>query len=109
MAPALRGVLLPIALQVLNNALRHAAATCVTVHVAHTGESEASAASIAMTIIDDGQGFDPQTAVPGLGLRTMRERAARGRSAAGRRGSRSGDGGRTCVHCLLPLAPTAGS
>jgi signal transduction histidine kinase len=62
--------LLRIALEALNNALKHAAANCVTVQVAADG------ASLSMVIRDNGKGFDTQLYRPGLGLRTMQERAA---------------------------------
>lgn len=58
--------------EALNNALRHALATHVTV----TLQSQPGALHI--TVTDDGCGFDPATAIDagGLGLSSMRERAA---------------------------------
>jgi signal transduction histidine kinase len=93
--PAVRDVLLPIAFEALNNALRHAAATHVTVRV----DSDGDGAGIRMTIEDDGQGFDPYHSFPGLGLRTMRERAA---AAGGTLQIDSALGASTRVHCVLP-------
>jgi signal transduction histidine kinase len=60
-----------IALEALNNALKHAAATSVTVRI------QADDDCIKSEIIDNGQGFDPQAIsdMGGMGLVTMRERA----------------------------------
>jgi PAS domain S-box-containing protein len=68
--------------EALNNALKHAAATTVAVHLkclstrscncpADTGEQ----AALLVEIYDNGHGFDQHTAQPGLGLVSMRERA----------------------------------
>ena len=62
--------MLRIALEALNNALKHAAANRVTVQIVAEG------ASLSMVIRDNGKGFDTQLYRPGLGLRTMQERAA---------------------------------
>ena len=61
--------MLRIALEALNNALKHATASRVSVQVA------VDAAGLTMVIADDGCGFDPQQCRPGLGMRTMQERA----------------------------------
>ena len=76
-------------------ALRHAAATHVTVRV----ESDGEGAGMRMTIEDNGKGFDPDSSFPGLGLRTMRERAA---AAGGNLQIDSAPGAGTRVHCVLP-------
>ncbi len=62
--------MLRIALEALNNALKHAAADHVTVHIAAEG------AGLKMVICDNGKGFDVQRCRQGLGLHTMQERAA---------------------------------
>lgn len=67
---ALQHAMLRIALEALNNALKHAAASRVSVQVA------VDAARITMVVADDGCGFDPQQCRAGLGMRTMQERAA---------------------------------
>jgi signal transduction histidine kinase len=76
----------------LNNALKHAHAHRITVHL-HQDER-----SVALEITDDGVGFDPGAARTGggLGLRGMAERAARigGRLAVE---SRPGEGTRVAV------------
>jgi signal transduction histidine kinase len=59
-----------IVLEALNNTIKHAHATHATVDVA------ASGGRLAITISDDGTGFDVTQPYPGhLGLATMRERA----------------------------------
>ena len=70
---AIEGELYWIAQEALNNVRKHAVATHVTVHLRFT------AATIALEVLDDGVGFDPQ-AVPAErrgGLRTIAERTAR--------------------------------
>jgi PAS domain S-box-containing protein len=56
--------------EALNNALKHAAATAVTVTL-HQGNGR-----LQLEIRDDGRGFDPAAIQPGLGLTHLRERAA---------------------------------
>jgi signal transduction histidine kinase len=59
-----------IALEALNNALRHARANSVTVTLG------SQAQRIVLAIVDDGCGFDPETTgQAGMGLANMRERA----------------------------------
>jgi signal transduction histidine kinase len=60
-----------IAIEALNNALKHASATAVTVHV------RADAGRVVLEVVDDGVGFDVALNAhsPGMGLHTMRERA----------------------------------
>jgi signal transduction histidine kinase len=59
-----------IAQEALNNALKHAAATAVTVRI------EASNGRLELEVTDNGSGFDPQAAEGrgGLGLVSMQER-----------------------------------
>jgi signal transduction histidine kinase len=60
-----------IAQEALNNALKHAAATLVTVYIRAEDER------VELEVVDDGQGFDPDTLSDrgGMGLASMRERA----------------------------------
>jgi PAS domain S-box-containing protein len=60
-----------IATEALNNALKHAEATKVTVHLNSEGET------VVLEVVDDGVGFEPGLGArsPGMGLQTMRERA----------------------------------
>ena len=62
-----------IAIEALNNALKHASATKVTVHVRVDSERAT------LKVVDDGRGFDLALAAhsSGMGLHTMRERAER--------------------------------
>jgi signal transduction histidine kinase len=55
----------------LNNTLKHAAATVVTVHI------RTNAHQVELEVIDNGQGFDahPSGEQGGIGLNSMRERA----------------------------------
>jgi signal transduction histidine kinase len=60
-----------IAQEALNNALKHAAATSVTVYI-HAEDER-----VELEVVDDGQGFDPDIVSDrgGMGLTSMRERA----------------------------------
>ena len=60
-----------IAVESMNNAVKHARATRISLHL------QAQDGIITLEVHDDGVGFDPQGEYPGhLGLRSMRERAA---------------------------------
>ena len=68
--PHLEACLYRVALEALNNSLKHAAATKIAVRVTADGER------VALDIEDDGRGFD-QEALPdrgGMGLTSMRQR-----------------------------------
>jgi PAS domain S-box-containing protein len=56
--------------EALNNALKHAAATAVTVSLRQSNNQ------LQLEIRDNGRGFDPAAIQPGLGLTHLRERAA---------------------------------
>ncbi|NOZ04947.1 MAG: GAF domain-containing protein [Chloroflexi bacterium] len=61
-----------IAMEALNNALRHARATQVSVHL------QGGRSRVILEVADNGRGFDPQQhAAGGIGLRSMTERARR--------------------------------
>jgi len=61
-----------IAQEALNNALKHADANFITVNIRNDG------ANVTLEIVDDGCGFDPQTAesIGGMGLVNMKARTA---------------------------------
>jgi signal transduction histidine kinase len=60
-----------IAVESMNNAVKHARATRISLRL------HAQGGIITLEVHDDGVGFDPQGEYPGhLGLRSMRERAA---------------------------------
>jgi signal transduction histidine kinase len=63
-----------IAREALNNILKHAQASTITLHLRH----EPQEGQVTLEIIDDGIGLDPKTiwAKGGLGLSAMEERAA---------------------------------
>ncbi len=60
-----------IIVEALNNVIKHAAATRVTLHLTRTN------GYLHLRITDDGQGFDPAQTTGGMGLRNIRERVAR--------------------------------
>lgn len=70
LAPEVEEALYAIAIEALNNALKHASATIVTVKL-HSSDS-----LIRMEVIDNGCGFDPLKAEKsrGMGLKSLRER-----------------------------------
>jgi PAS domain S-box-containing protein len=73
MAASVEEELYRIAQEALNNALKHAAATLVTIHM-HSDDQ-----SVELEVADDGLGFDPEAVSDrgGVGLISMRERAER--------------------------------
>jgi PAS domain S-box-containing protein len=72
LSPDVEQELYHIAQEALNNALKHAKATSVAVHIRATDDR------LELEVRDDGQGFDPQAAdrAGGMGMSSMRERAA---------------------------------
>jgi signal transduction histidine kinase len=86
-----------LALEALNNAVKHAGAARLTVDLAESG------GRLQLSVQDDGIGFDPAVARPGhLGLTTMRERAA---AVGGRLAIDTAPGAGTRVEVTVPLAP----
>jgi signal transduction histidine kinase len=73
LSPLLEEQLYHLIQEALNNALKHAGATVVTVRFARTGER------LQLEVIDNGKGFDPGQPgrEGGMGLVNMRERAER--------------------------------
>jgi NarL family two-component system sensor histidine kinase LiaS len=72
LSPEQEGQLYKIAQEALNNVIKHANATTVTVQLDGSDDTQ-----FCLTIQDDGIGFAPKPDKPdaGLGLRSMRERA----------------------------------
>ena len=70
LTPFTRKHLFRIAQEALANAVKHARASEVSVHLAASGQA------VRLVVRDDGQGFDPQRVPRGMGLAGMRERAA---------------------------------
>jgi PAS domain S-box-containing protein len=88
---AVKEMLYRIAQEALHNTVKHARAGRIELRLAQTAEG------IALDIADDGIGFDPAGRFPGhLGVRSMRERAAR-HGAELRIVSAPGNGARTLV------------
>ena len=91
--PGYESDLYHIIVEALNNVVKHAAAGRVTLRLKGTG------GSLHLTVVDDGRGFDPAQNAPGLGLRNMRERAAR---LHGQLVIASAQGRGTTVEAMLP-------
>src|SRR6267143_943432 len=96
--PETENNLLRIGQEALTNVLKHAQASMVGVELAFEEES------VQLSILDDGQGFDPEvkTTGRGFGLVSMRERA---RAIGGELTLLSRAGGGTQVLVAVPLAP----
>lgn len=60
-----------VAAEAVHNAVRHAHASLVEIELAEHGVD-----GVALTVRDDGRGFDPARVASGVGLATMREHAA---------------------------------
>jgi signal transduction histidine kinase len=73
LSPALEEQLYHLIQEALNNALKHAAASAITVKVARAGER------LRVEVVDNGRGFDPGQPgfEGGMGLLSMRERVER--------------------------------
>jgi signal transduction histidine kinase len=67
---ATEAALYRVILEALNNTLRHAEASQVDVQLHRAPDG------LALFVIDDGRGFDPEDRLPGMGLNSVRERAA---------------------------------
>ena len=71
LAPDQEVELYHIIVEALNNIVKHAAATSVTVHLTQTADK------LQLLVADDGRGFDPTPVKGGMGLNNIRERVAR--------------------------------
>ena len=81
--------------EVLHNAMRHAQATHVNVHIAYSDRT------FSITLEDDGRGFDMEKVRWGRGLRTLHKRA-RQMDASLDIDSRPGDGTTVRISVGLP-------
>jgi len=63
-----------VAQEALHNCVKHARATRVDLRI---GPADDDPRTLLLEVVDDGVGFAPETAAPGLGLVSMRERAER--------------------------------
>lgn len=89
----LRLIVFRIVEEALGNTLKHATATRVTVQLTLQDRC------LQLMVSDDGQGFDPQTVTPGLGLRCL---AARVGASGGQWTIDSRPGGPTTVRAWWP-------
>jgi signal transduction histidine kinase len=96
LAPGVRDVLFRIVQEALANIGRHARASQVSVSIGLTGPE------LILIISDDGQGFDPDTAVRGMGLASM---SARADEVGATIDVRSGRGKGTTIRVALPYDP----
>ncbi|GEM_PF-2453477 len=101
LAPGTRLHLVRILQEALENVAHHSAAGRIEVSLAHTAQG------LALTVRDDGAGFDPAKAAtcataPGLEAMQRRALAARGALSVD-----AAPGGGTCVRLDLPIAPRA--
>lgn len=71
LSPTQESDLYYIIVEALNNIVKHAAATCLTLQLAQQN------GHLHLQIVDNGQGFDPAQKTGGLGLRNMQERVNR--------------------------------
>jgi signal transduction histidine kinase len=89
-------VLYRVAQEAITNALRHSGSTDVTVRLA------ARPRGVVLEVRDRGSGFDPDHTSGGLGLDSMRERAA---SVGGTLAITSTEGNGTSVRLTVPRTP----
>ncbi|MBI1351758.1 MAG: PAS domain-containing protein [Actinomycetales bacterium] len=90
-----------IALEAMNNALKHAHASRIVVTIEVTGDF------VQVLVDDDGRGFDPELERPGhLGLGTMRDRAE---AVGGSTEIESALGGGTVVRVRVPASADPGT
>lgn len=94
---AVEEALYHIAEEALNNALKHAAASQVTVELTYPPER------VCLSVTDDGRGFDVISVSQGLGLQSLRERTE---ALGGKVTVTSALGEGTCVVACLSLTPT---
>ncbi len=93
--PSVEEGLYRIAQEALNNALKHAAATAITIILRNTNNQ------VTLEVIDNGVGFDPATSNRGIGLHSISERTAK---LGGQFTLFSAPGQGTSIHVQAPLA-----
>jgi signal transduction histidine kinase len=82
-----------IVVEALNNVIKHAAATRVSLQLTQVD------GRLHLRIADDGQGFDPTQVTGGMGLNNIRERVAR---LGGQFTICNEPGGGTCLEAVIP-------
>jgi signal transduction histidine kinase len=93
LGPRVQAAAFRVGQEALTNALRHAAATEISVSLRRTSRR------VILEVSDDGTGFDPELASGGFGLASMRERAA---AAGGVLRVTSAPGAGTTVRLAVP-------
>ncbi|MFZ1693029.1 MAG: sensor histidine kinase [Flavobacteriales bacterium] len=96
--PTFKRDLLLFLKEAITNALKHAGATRVIIHLTAEGSM------FKLTVADDGKGFDPERLMQGNGLRNMRERAAQINAAVSFHSS-PGQGARIELHGAIRRSP----
>jgi len=99
LSPSVQAALYRVGQEALNNALRHAGATGIRVALSRTPRR------VVLEVADDGRGFRPELPSAGLGLASMRERAAAAGGLLTIRSRRSG----TLVRMTVPVGASATS
>ena len=98
LSPRTEAALYRVAQEALHNALRHSGAGTVGVRLARTGRR------VTLEVGDDGHGFTPEAPSGGVGLASMRQRAA---NVGGTLSIRSGASG-THIRMAVPVNAEAG-
>jgi signal transduction histidine kinase len=93
LSPHVEVQLYHIIVEAMNNIVKHAVATHVTLHLNRAD------GHLRLLIADDGQGFDPMQTKGGMGLRNIRERVAR---LGGEFSLSSRPGGGTRLEAVIP-------
>jgi signal transduction histidine kinase len=98
--PRVQAAAFRVAQEALHNALRHSGATEISLTLSR------ARGRVVLEVADDGTGFDPELAPPGLGLASMRERAA---AVSGQLRVRSAPGAGTRVRLAVPVRERRGA
>jgi signal transduction histidine kinase len=94
--PRQQTALYRVAQEAIGNALRHSGSRQVTVRLSRRQRT------VVLDVSDDGRGFDPRVPQAGLGLASMRERAA---SVGGKLTVTSAPGAGTKIRLSVPVSP----
>jgi len=98
LAPEVESTIYRLVQEALTNVIKHAAATRVEIELLMQGDA------IAVTVRDDGRGFDPDAPADGFGLVGMRERVM---LASGEVTIDAQDGRGTTIRALVPAGRRA--
>ena len=101
--PATRTFLLQAVRELVFNAVKHAGTEGARLTARHTQPSDRRPAGLAVTVSDEGRGFDPTQKTETLGLRSARDRL---RLVGGHLDLQSAPGGGTRATAWVPLSGT---